>query len=180
MQAQKTQRKRGRPRKHFSLKHLHIILDESTYQKLDDFCNHNFISKQDLIHNLILDFLEDNNKTLRFTTSKRKDYYTEFVRHVLRETINQITKKKTIYIRITYDTLLEFLGLVGLVPHRSTLQRYIKKMEAEMICRHNPAAKDIRVIAGPLIFQKYLPELYPHYQDILDVWYQELCKQKIV
>ena len=172
VQAQKTvQRKRGRPRKHFTERHLHIILDEKTYQKLDNFCAQNFISKQDLIYNLIIDFLE-NRAILdnRFAQqNKRKGYYTEFVRWVLYDAIWQMEKDK-IHILISRQKMMEYLGKAGLVPHRATLDRYIRKMEAEDICRRNTLAKDIRIIARPDLFRKYLPDVYPQHTDTIENW----------
>ena len=176
MQVIQKTRKRGRPRKHFTERHLHIILDENTYQKLDNFCAQNFISKQDLIYNLVIDFLE--NRVIlndRFTTqqSKRKDYYTEFVRWVLYDAIQQITLRHKIHIRIPRRKLMEYLGKVGLIPHRATLDRYVRKMEAENICRQNAIAKDIRIIAWPALFRKYLPDIYPKYSSEIEAWHKK-------
>ena len=150
---EKTKKKRGRPKKHSDIYHLHILLDRQLSEALNTFCKENYISKQDLITNLLVDLLENTGFSRRLLTRGREGKYHEFVKWVLAAALSKI-RQGYVTIAISQQTLLTFLGKVGLVPHKATLRRYIRKMDAEDICRVKP--RGIIIIARPELFGKYL------------------------
>jgi len=152
-------RRRGRPRKYtYAVRNIHILIDEKIAQELDKFCEDHLTTKQQLIHNLIVQFLYGQGKLGNLLNRRtRKDYYRKFVEYVLYEALKYIRNDpKKINIRIPEEKLFKFLGKIDLIPHRSTLDRYIRKMEAEGLCQRIRYLKSIRITAMPGQFKQYL------------------------
>jgi len=183
-------RRRGRPRKHHCIRHIHILLDEHIARELDKFCEEHLTTKQDLICNMIIQFLYNqsklNNLLLKKTMKTQRNRYQEFVTLVLHSTLLTITEQyekvlRNPLLRFRREVLLQLLDRVGLIPHSGTLKRYVLKMQAEeLIINRLPGG--IVVVASPDQFKEYLnstafqPELQQNWEKLVN-WYEQLSQR---
>ena len=182
-------RKRGRPRKYHCIRHIHILLDERIAKQLDKFCEEHLTTKQEIIYNLITQFLYNQSKLNNLLSkTAHRSRYEQFVALVLNSTlITIVTHHEKVLekpvIRFSRDRLLQLLSRVGLVPHTDTLKRYVLKMENEgLVINELPGG--VIITANTNQFKKYLLNTDFQYELIrnlekVEAW-QERLEQKMI
>ena len=181
-------RRRGRPRKHrYAIRHIHILLDEKIARQLDEFCEQHLTTKQEVIFNLIIQFLHNKSKLGNLLSKKTgRSRYKQFVELVLNSALltiaNQYEKVlKNPILRLRREALLELLDRAGLVPHTDTLRRYVIKMESEGIAV-NKLPHGIILIASLDKFREYLSNTEMQHElqrnlDKVEAWEKRLTQK---
>ncbi|RLG07404.1 MAG: hypothetical protein DRN65_03555 [Thaumarchaeota archaeon] len=165
------------------------MLDERIAKQLDKFCEEHLTTKQEVIYNLITQFLYNQSKLNNLLSkTAHRSRYEQFVALVLNSTlITIVTHHEKVLekpvIRFSRDRLLQLLSRVGLVPHTDTLKRYVLKMENEgLVINELPGG--VIITANTNQFKKYLLNTDFQYELIrnlekVEAW-QERLEQKMI
>ena len=137
-------KKRGRPPKWTKpMADLHVKIDIELFNMLDQYCTRCGTTKQYVVTQALYEW---------FNGKQKPNYYLQFKRKLLQEVAYRVVAGYTT--DLSYTTLMTILAEVC-VPHKSTLKRYLFKLQAEGLIE--PYTRGVHVRAQMKDFQQYLP-----------------------